>query len=96
MSGAAMLLKNLKRLADVDKDDVLELVGLEERRSTGDKMVPALALFGAGVLVGVGLGLMLAPKPGRELRHDVKQKLQKGQGASANGEGAQAPAKSVS
>ncbi len=94
MTGAAVL-KNLKRLANVDKDDVLDLIGLEERRTAADKMVPALALFGAGVLVGVGLGLMLAPKPGRELRQDVKQKLAKGQPATANGEGAQA-AKAVS
>lgn len=94
MTGAAVL-KNLKRLANVDKDDVLDLIGLEERRTAADKMVPALALFGAGVLVGVGLGLMLAPKPGRELRQDVKQKLAKGQPATANGEGAQ-PAKAVS
>lgn len=87
MSGASMVLKNLKRLADVDKDDLLDLVGLEERRTTSDKLVPALALFGAGVLVGVGLGLMLAPKPGRELREDVKKKLEKGPAAAtaANG-----------
>lgn len=88
---AVSMLKNLKRLADVDKDDVLELVGLEERRSSSDKLVPALALFGAGVLVGVGLGLMLAPKPGAALRADVKQKLNKGNAPAVNG-GATAPA----
>jgi hypothetical protein len=91
MTGASLVLKNLKKLADVDKSDLLDLIGLEERRTAADKMVPALALFGAGVLVGVGLGLMLAPKPGRELRQDVKQKLHKGQpGATANGDTAQA------
>lgn len=95
MNGASTVLKNLKKLADVDKDDLLDLIGLEERRTASDKLVPALALFGAGVLVGVGLGLMLAPKPGRELRADVKQKLQKGQPATgANGEPA-AAAKTV-
>ena len=67
-----------KRLPDLDKDDLLDLVGLESRRSTGEKLVPALALFGAGVLVGVGLGLMLAPKPGNELRSDLKSRLGKG------------------
>ncbi|MER2563479.1 MAG: YtxH domain-containing protein [Myxococcaceae bacterium] len=94
MSATAMLLKNLKKLADVDKDDVLDLVGLEERRSASDKLVPALALFGAGVLVGVGLGLMLAPKPGKELRDDVKAKLNKGPTApEANGQPTAATAK---
>ncbi|MFO0599330.1 MAG: hypothetical protein U0228_28745 [Myxococcaceae bacterium] len=64
-----------KQLPDVDKDDLLEMIGLESRRSTGDRLVPALALFGAGVLVGVGLGLMLAPKPGEQLRADLKNRL---------------------
>lgn len=68
-----------KNLPDLDKDDLLDLVGLESRRSTTEKMVPALALFGAGVLVGVGLGLMLAPKPGRELRGELKARLSKGE-----------------
>ena len=96
MAGASIVLKNLKRLADVDKDDLLDLIGLEERRTSTDKLVPALALFGAGVLVGVGLGLMLAPKTGRELRQDVKQKLHKGSAAAAtNGEAAASAAKSA-
>lgn len=67
-----------KNLPDLDRDDILEAVGLEGRRSAAEKMVPALAIFGAGVLVGVGLGLMLAPKPGRELREDVRQRLKRG------------------
>ena len=68
--------KNLKkRLPDVDQEDLLDLIGLERSRSTGDKLVPALALFGAGVLVGVGLGMMLAPRPGRELRDDLRARL---------------------
>lgn len=96
MTGASNVLKNLKRLADVDKDDLLDLIGLEERRTSTDKLVPALALFGAGVLVGVGLGLMLAPKTGRELRQDVKQKLHKGAAATAtNGEAVAPAAKSA-
>jgi hypothetical protein len=74
------MLKNLRRaLTDIDSDDVLEKIGLERHRSTGDKLVPALALFGAGVLVGVGLGLMLAPKPGSELRGDLQEGLKRAQ-----------------
>ncbi len=73
------------KLPDVDKDDVLELLGVESRRTTAEKMVPALALFGAGVLVGVGLGLMLAPKPGRELREDIRARLQRGEKGAGPG-----------
>jgi hypothetical protein len=72
-----------KKLPDVDPDDLLELVGLESRRSSTDKLVPALALFGAGVLVGVGLGLMLAPRPGRELREELRTKLKHGENLGA-------------
>ena len=95
MSTAATVLKTLKRLGDVEKDDVLDLIGLEERRSTSDKLVPALALFGAGVLVGVGIGLVLAPKPGRQLREDVKAKLGKGQPAGGPSAQPQAASKTV-
>lgn len=67
-----------KNLPEVDKDDILEMVGLESRRSSAERMMPSLALFGAGILLGVGLGLMLAPKPGRELRDDLRDRLGKG------------------
>jgi len=69
-----------KNLPDVDKDDLLELLGVESRRSTGDKLATSLAIFGAGVLVGAGLGLLLAPKPGRELRSDLRHRIGKGEG----------------
>jgi hypothetical protein len=84
-----MWLKTLKSsLPDVDKDDVLEAIGLETRRTASDKLVPAFALFGAGVLLGVGLGLMLAPKPGKELRSDLKQRLSKGDGSGVSAKAA--------
>jgi hypothetical protein len=70
------MLKELRRsLAGLDKDDLLEVLGVEQRRSSADKLVPALALFGAGVLVGVGVGLMLAPKSGEALRDEVRERL---------------------
>lgn len=80
------MMRSLKKLQDLEKDDLLELVGLESRRSSAEKLVPALALFGTGVLVGVGLGLLLAPKPGRELRSDLKHRLQKSEANGAKGE----------
>ncbi len=86
-----MSMKELKRrLADFERDDLLGLIGLEERRSAGDKVLPGLALFGAGLLVGVGLGLMLAPKPGSALRDDVKQRFGKGHEPKAEPKAAEA------
>ena len=85
-----------KNLPDVDKDELLEMIGLESRRSSAERMVPALALFGAGVLLGVGLGLMLAPKPGRELRDDLRDRLGKGtNGTTEPKAAAEAPARTA-
>lgn len=79
-----------KRIPDVDRDDLLDLIGLEMRRSASDRLVPALAIFGAGVLVGVGVGLMLAPKPGSELRDELRDRLGRGEAGRVD-----APAASV-
>ncbi|MCY1015158.1 YtxH domain-containing protein [Pyxidicoccus sp. MSG2] len=70
---------NLNTLKKMDKDDLLNLIGLETRRDTADTLLPVLGAFAAGILVGAGLGLLLAPKPGNQLRDDLKQRLASGQ-----------------
>jgi gas vesicle protein len=51
----------------LDRDELLQRVGLE-RRSPGGDFATGLGLFSIGVLVGAGLGLMFAPKPGEQIR----------------------------
>lgn len=70
---------NLNSLKKLDKDDLLHLIGLETRRDTTEQLLPVLGAFAAGILVGAGLGLLLAPKPGNQLRDDLKQRLASGQ-----------------
>jgi hypothetical protein len=70
-----LTMKDLKKL---DRDDLLEWVGLQTKRDAMDWILPALGVFGAGLVVGAGLGLLLAPKPGRELREDLKHRVQGG------------------
>jgi len=65
---------SLKDLKKLDRDDLLDIVGLH-RGSSNDWVAPALTALGVGLLVGVGVGLLLAPKPGAELRHDLRDKL---------------------
>jgi len=67
---------NLKTLKNLDRDDLLSLVGLETRRSSMDWVIPAVGFFSAGILLGAGLGMMLAPKSGRELMDDLRLRLQ--------------------
>jgi gas vesicle protein len=68
---------NLKDLKNMDKDDVLGLLGLESKSSTGAWLAGTLGTFGIGMLVGAGIALILAPKPGRELREDIRDRLRR-------------------
>ena len=75
-------LKDLKKsLSKLDRDDVLDLIGLETRKGAADYMLPALGAFSVGLLLGAGLGMLMAPKSGAKLRDDLRDKLQEGQEA---------------
>lgn len=67
---------NLRDLRDMDKDDLLRVVGLQTKQSGGDWILPTLGVFSLGLLVGAGVALLLAPKSGRELREDVRNRVQ--------------------
>lgn len=68
-----MTLDNIKNL---DKEAFLDMLGLQPKRTAMDYVVPGLAVFGVGALVGAGLGLLLAPRPGKELRDDLARRIQ--------------------
>ncbi len=63
-------------LKNLDGDDVLGWVGLQGRRTALDALLPSLGIFGVGLLVGAGVGLLLAPKSGQELREDLRTRIQ--------------------
>ena len=69
-----MKLKDLKHL---DKDDILDMLGLETKSSTGGMLAGTLGIFGVGMLVGAGIGLLMARKPGRELREELRERLRR-------------------
>jgi hypothetical protein len=75
-----MKLANLK---DMDKDDLLGMLGLSTRPSTAGQLVETLATFGVGLLVGAGVALLLAPKPGRELRQELRTRIAPGREETA-------------
>jgi len=66
---------DLKDLKSFDKNDILNALGLEAKRDVLDYLLPFAGLFGAGLLVGVGVGMLVAPKPGRELREDLGRQM---------------------
>ncbi|MEZ4235889.1 MAG: YtxH domain-containing protein [Myxococcota bacterium] len=59
---------------NLNANQLLHAVGLQRLQPTRsawtEAAIPA-ALFGAGVLLGAGVALMVAPKSGRELRSDI-------------------------
>ena len=68
---------NFKDLRNLDKDEILGLLGLETKHSTGGAVAATLGTFGIGLLVGAGIALLLAPKPGRMLREDIRERLRR-------------------
>jgi len=61
-------------MSETSKGRVLDALGLESKPATTDFILPALGIFGAGLIVGAIVGLMVAPKPGEELRQDIRTK----------------------
>lgn len=55
-------------------DEIIRALGLQVRRKSGSDIVPSVALFGAGLLVGAGLALLFAPSSGRELREELGER----------------------
>jgi hypothetical protein len=70
----------IKELRNLDKNDILNALGLETRRSNTDMVLPVLGIFTAGLLTGLGAGLMLAPKSGQSLRDDARDYAKDAQG----------------
>lgn len=72
------ILENAQRSVSSSYDSgvehLLDRLGLEQKRSTMEVVMPAIAIFGAGLAVGAALGVMFAPKRGDELRSDLKHR----------------------
>lgn len=70
-------MKDIKKVKKMDKDDLLGVLGLQTKESFTGQMLGTLGTFGIGVLVGAGVALLLAPKPGRDLRDQLRTKLKR-------------------
>ena len=54
---------------------LLDRMGLAQKRSSMEVILPALGIFGAGMAVGAALGVLFAPKRGEELRGDLQRQV---------------------
>jgi gas vesicle protein len=72
------------------REDLASAIGLESRSSTTmPDFLPALGLFGTGMLFGAGLALMFAPKSGTEMRRDLSEGMQQWGNQAMGGYGQQ-------
>ena len=69
-------LEEIGGLRRVNKDDVLAALGLEKKSAATDYVLPSLGIFGLGMVVGAGLGLLLAPRTGRATRREIGKKIE--------------------
>jgi hypothetical protein len=62
----------LQSLQSIRSDDILAALGLQRRPSNfTETFGPAVAIFAAGAVVGAAAALLLAPKPGPQLRKEL-------------------------
>jgi hypothetical protein len=64
----------IRRVGDVDVEDLLCSVGLERRRGAASRIVSAAGMIGLGLVVGAGVGLLFAPLTGADMRRDIRQR----------------------
>jgi hypothetical protein len=57
------------KLAEIRPDDVARAARAVGRAAgAGSMLIPGLGVFGAGLLLGTGIGMLTAPRTGRETR----------------------------
>lgn len=57
------------------QQEIANAIGLHARSAPPTNVLAGFGIFGAGMLLGAGLGLLFAPKAGQEVRHDLAEKV---------------------
>jgi gas vesicle protein len=66
---------DMKDIKNLDKEQILEMLGLQQADTTLTSTLRALGFLGIGALVGAVAMLFLAPQTGREMRENVVKKV---------------------
>jgi hypothetical protein len=62
------------------KDQLTEAIGLRTAPSPMSDLAAGLAIFASGLLAGSALALLFAPRPGRQLRAELRERLNEARG----------------
>ena len=57
------------------RDDIIRALNLMPARGVTDQLAPAIGIFTVGVMLGVGLAMLLAPKTGAEMRQAISERV---------------------
>jgi hypothetical protein len=68
------LSRHLPSHLPTNTDELIRLIGLQRQSRGIDALLSGVALFGAGLLVGAGLALLLAPTTGKQLRDELGER----------------------
>ncbi len=74
-STGAAVRRGARKVSRLDREDLLAALGLEPKRTVAEKAIPAAGYVALGLLAGIGLGLLFAPRPGYELRETLNEQL---------------------
>jgi gas vesicle protein len=72
VEGFKAITEVIHMIRNLDRDDALGWVGLARRKGPFE----SIALFGAGIVVGAGAAMLLAPMSGSDLRRNLFGKVQ--------------------
>ena len=73
-------------LNDITMKDIKRALGFIDQRTVSGDLLGRVSLFGAGLLVGAGLALLLSPLRGEEVREKIHDTVDGLRGQKANGE----------
>lgn len=68
----------LKDLKNISRNDILAALGLTRNApspAAEPAILPLLSMLGFGALLGFGIGLLVAPKSGAQLRQQLSEQL---------------------
>ena len=57
------------------REEIAAAAGLQPQASATRDILTTVGIFGTGMMLGAGLALLFAPKPGHEMRHDITEKI---------------------
>lgn len=74
----------MKTLQYLRKKSILEALGVKRKSSLAASFARTSGVLAMGLATGLGLGLLLAPRPGRQIRDDLSRRIKRSASRAAN------------